>query len=481
METLILGNIFDLELSNDDIVSFLEINKEGFCLLINYSYIGCCQSNVAVMQDHLEVSYIIESILDFSKLINFERNYCIYPYSITLHLRPINSLQLSKALLKTSILKAKNKNPEEDDMCEIMNEIDNFEDNIENIKFKFSEEIDDYYANYITSGIYEIADDLFDDEDDYLEDKFTKHPEWQYGFWQVHIAETEKKGLYDSTYCWIISPSIDITNALSSYSGIDRDIVFEAATELSYLDLDVVINDFAAIDKKSFINFHNAISCIEYLSKYDLSNNDELSYYISKNTDIVRITYKKHDVIYFKFRILRNEEIKTLYANISKMNSHLNNLMGFGRSLECDWGLLNDERFEELCYEIIYNHVRFDNNTIHKMGKSKSRDGGRDIVVYTNNRMGTRKKFIIQCKLLKTGESLTKKKLYDAANVIMEYEADGYIVMTNAVIDTTLHDMLDGFAKNKKMNIETETRYSKHELEQYLSVHIGIRERYFEQ
>jgi RNAse (barnase) inhibitor barstar len=482
MENLFLSDIFDLELSKDDIVNFLERNKDGFYLKINYSYIGSCQSHVDVMQDHLEVSYIIENILGFSELINFERNYSTYPYSIILCLRPLDNQQLSKVLQKMSILKAENKDPDEEDMCEIMDEIDDFENNIENIRFKFFEEIDDYYANYITSGIYEIASEFSDDEEGYLEDKFSKHPEWQYGFWQMHIPEIKKNGLYGSIYCWIISPDIDIITTLSNYSGIDRSIMFEEASELFHSELNVIINDFVAIDKNSFLNFYNAISCIDYLSsKSSLTDNSDLHYYISKNSDIVSITYKKYNVIYFKFRILRNEEIKTLYANISQLNSHLNNLMGFGRNLECNWDLLDNEKFEELCYEIIYNHFRFNSSTIRKMGKSKSRDGGRDIVVYTNHRIGLQKKFIIQCKLLKKGKSLTKRKLYDVANVIMEYEADGYIVMTNAIIDTTLHDMLDGFAKNKNMNIDTETRYSKYELERHLSVHTGIRERYFGQ
>jgi hypothetical protein len=157
----------------------------------------------------------------------------------------------------------------------------------------------------------------------------------------------------------------------------------------------------------------------------------------------------------------------------------LSKLLGISRNISCDWNLLTDDSFEELCYDIIYNDIKFDNLTIRKMGKSKSRDGGRDIVVYTNPKSGEiAKKYIVQCKLLQKSASLTKSKMNDAANVILEHSADGYVVMTNAIIDSELYDMLDGF-KNSKMNTDTKITYSKYELERYLSGHEEIKQRYF--
>lgn len=480
MKNLLLGDILDLELSNEDVANYIKDSNDEFYLTINYSYIGSCQSHVDVMQDHLEVSFIIENILKFAELINFEKNYSKYPYFIILCLRSLDNQKLSETLQKMSLLKAENKDPDEEDLCEIMDEIDDFENNLECFKFKFPEEIDDYYANYVNAGIYEIASEFSDDEDEYLKNSFSKNPEYQYGFWQMHIPEVENDILYGSTYCWIISPNIDIVKVLSKYSGIDNGIEFIEASKFVSSEVNIIINDFAIIDINSLSGFNNSILCIDHLlSNLNSVNDNKLNYYISKNSDIIQIVYKEYSIVYFKYRILRNEEIKALYTNVTQINSHLNCLMGFGRNLHCDWESLDDGKFEELCYEVIYNHIRFDNNTIRKMGKSRSRDGGRDIVVYTNHEIEPRKKFIIQCKLLKNGESLTRKKMQDVANVILEYEADGYIVMTNAVIDSTLYDMLDGFSKNKNMKIDTGTNYSKYELERYLVIHPGIWERYF--
>jgi hypothetical protein len=114
------------------------------------------------------------------------------------------------------------------------------------------------------------------------------------------------------------------------------------------------------------------------------------------------------------------------------------------------------------------------------MGKSKSRDGGRDIVVYTKPQYGSSaKKFIIQCKLLHKSSSLTKSMMNNVSNVIMEYEADGYMVMTNVKIDSGLYDMLDSFNRNPKMDTDTKINYSKLELERYLFGHNEIKLRYF--
>lgn len=48
--------------------------------------------------------------------------------------------------------------------------------------------------------------------------------------------------------------------------------------------------------------------------------------------------------------------------------------------ISCPWHQLDDEQFEQLCYDIITKkHHPIE---IHKIGKSRSRDGGRDIVFY---------------------------------------------------------------------------------------------------
>jgi hypothetical protein len=199
------------------------------------------------------------------------------------------------------------------------------------------------------------------------------------------------------------------------------------------------------------------------------------AFLISRNFYIVKISYSEYCVVYFDFEKVKEEFLKELYDETSLLYQNLSALLGFSKDIFCNWDILTDETFEELCYDIIYNDIRFDNRTIQKMGKSKSLDGGRDIVVHTKPQFC--KKYIIQCKLLKKSASLTKSMMNNSSNVIMQYEADGYIVMTNAMIDSGLYDMLEDFKKSK-MNIDTST-YSKFELERYLARNVGIKQRYF--
>jgi hypothetical protein len=112
------------------------------------------------------------------------------------------------------------------------------------------------------------------------------------------------------------------------------------------------------------------------------------------------------------------------------------------------------------------------------MGKSKSRDGGRDITVEESQffSLGFPKKYIIQCKLVKSGNSLSGSKINNISDTIDQFEAEGYIVMTNGVIDPTLFDKLDAIAKKKKIKKDT---WSKFEIERFLARRPDIKKRYF--
>lgn len=134
-------------------------------------------------------------------------------------------------------------------------------------------------------------------------------------------------------------------------------------------------------------------------------------------------------------------------------------------------------KFETLCYDIIYHHPKFDNQTIRKMGKSRSRDGGRDIVVYTKERLGSPKKqFIFQCKFTKLGSSLTTQKVENISDTVVQYGAQGYGVMTPVVIDSALYDRIDMICK--RHHIESDN-WSILEIERFIARHPKLKERHF--
>ena len=160
------------------------------------------------------------------------------------------------------------------------------------------------------------------------------------------------------------------------------------------------------------------------------------------------------------------------------MHSILGNVIGAKNHYNIDWTQVDDEQFEHLCYDIIYDHPKFDERTIRKMGKSRSRDGGRDITVMTKSINASDPELhIFQCKLLSVSSSLTRTKVNDAANVILHYDAKGYGVFTNVLIDSTLYDMLDGFTNS--IEIHTRENWGKLELEKLLNDNDYLRNKYF--
>lgn len=100
--------------------------------------------------------------------------------------------------------------------------------------------------------------------------------------------------------------------------------------------------------------------------------------------------------------------IKAIHENLSRLAASFTPLIGLSATPLCDWSTLFDEDFEQLCYDVIFAHAKFDSDTIRKLGKSRSRDGGRDLEIREtpSHRGGPSRKWIFQCKLVTDGSSL---------------------------------------------------------------------------
>src|SRR3546814_3804181 len=143
--------------------------------------------------------------------------------------------------------------------------------------------------------------------------------------------------------------------------------------------------------------------------------------------------------------------------------------------LACDWHGLTDEHFEQLCYDIILTMPRFDPDTIRKHGKSRSRDGGRDIEIFDMPRPGEDRprKWIFQCKLVSGKGSLSATKVVDIGDLLDHYDVGGYGIMTSAPIDATLYDKLDAVWNRRGVE---KVAFSRLELERALARNPVLRE-----
>jgi uncharacterized protein YjbI with pentapeptide repeats len=174
---------------------------------------------------------------------------------------------------------------------------------------------------------------------------------------------------------------------------------------------------------------------------------------------------------------LSNADLR--YANISGAN--LNDTKRGGAKfsdISCDWTQLNDEQFEQLCYDLLIKQHNLKLTDIDKMGKSRSRDGGRDIVFSKGTDINKKPiKWIAQCKLKSDKGSLGSSQVPNIRDMLDQYNAEGFCILTSGIIDATLHDKLDTLKEDKGFEVE---RWSYLEIERFLADHPEIKARYFQ-
>jgi hypothetical protein len=180
----------------------------------------------------------------------------------------------------------------------------------------------------------------------------------------------------------------------------------------------------------------------------------------------------------YEVRPAHLQTAKALREASAQMAEDLSTATGAVPSFQCDWTSLNDEAFEELCYQLIFDNPKFNSDTIRKLGKSRSRDGGRDIVVYEAT-MGSwvePRKWIFQCKLVTNGVSLGAARLTDVGDMLEQYSAQGFGVITSAQIDATLYDKLDAICSKRRVE---QYHFSVLELERALGRNRRVRQKFF--
>jgi hypothetical protein len=181
--------------------------------------------------------------------------------------------------------------------------------------------------------------------------------------------------------------------------------------------------------------------------------------------------------VLYEVQPLNSVALKLLNRKMSSVAPIIGASIGLSHSPSLQWDKLSDEQFEQLCYDIIFSHPKFDSSTIRKFSRSRSRDGGRDIEVLDVPRSpGTKaRKRIFQCKL--TGsKSLGASKVLDIGDMLEQYGAKGFGIMTSTLIDATLYDKLDKICGQRSIE---QLNFSALELGRALVMNPVIRKRYF--
>ncbi|WP_440956615.1 hypothetical protein ACSAZK_06830 [Methanosarcina sp. Mfa9] len=501
----------------NDITLMKTLESEGeIKIVLPLESVGFSSSYLDVVYDHILVSYCSEKIASFANVIKGEitlRDNYYKDFIIVCTPRDVKNLADCLVYFSKFFSDGSDELSKED-RDSFYDEIGEYELNLNKKCFVFPELVNNYWANLINGAYFEMASE-YDSEDEFFKETYKKYPEHRYGFWKNAPSKEYNETIYFSIENWIVPPESNLMQALKIYSGLETDLIIEKADVLNYKGSSVIVNSSSAVwfnegslfksilcTEKTLLRKYrkqlpvtlteglddvqlgifpeplSQVNAESYSSRFNFLDSEKFQYHLSEFGDLALVKYLGFNYVFFIRNTLNFEEMKEFNEYLNPVYSKIQNLIGQSCTGNCKWGDLNDDVFEELCYDIIYCHPKFDSTTIQKMGKSRSRDGGRDIVVKTRKTPTSESElFIFQCKFYSNSNSLSASKLSNAGNVIMQYGAKGYGIFTSTIIDSTLYDMLDGFERN--MGIDTSIRWSKYELERFLNRNKQLKEKYF--
>jgi len=473
--------IYDSVKSEEELAQIFS-SHDNIEIEIPFDSINTTNSNLDIMQDYLDVSYISENIAKYSEIIDYghaERD--AYYVSFIISFKPRQVKELTEFIYSNCKSYSQTDEFDDNELLDYNERIEDYESRLEEIEFYFPDLIDSYYANLVNAGYYQIAADYHDDEEEYLETEFKKYPERKYGYWKSAASYKLKAEIYVSSEAWIIPTKYGIEEILRDYSGIEREFKIQYAEKYDYKGKSLFSNEYCAVWNTVKSELSKARNCASVaLDRFvELIPRKETKYLLSEFGDVLII---EDSFFYFVFYLnnakLNFNELNKIREDLNPTCQNISSILGLTDKISLDWSDFDDERFEQLCYDILYSHPKFDNSTIRKMGKSRSRDGGRDITIWTKKISGKEPElFIFQCKFYQPNSSLSASKIGDAGNTIMQYGARGYGVFTTGIIDATLYDMLDGFANHYK--ISTRENWSIFEIERHLSRNRILIDRHF--
>lgn len=452
--------------------------------------IGKTNSHLDIAYDYLKALYVGETLIACCEEISIKKVYWddamhLQNVYFILHIRDV--VELAKALM---YLSPAFKNPREylksevkgypegwfpDDFDEespetirFYEDIAKFEENLYQCVLHFPELADSYFANYIHGY-----------ESEGIELDTTAHPEYKYKFWQSFLSQKVGFNFYVSTESWILPLNVDIENLLIEQGSFRLGVpdLYEAIPLMMGNLTPIVYNKYC-VTAYPLDEIAQAKKCAEEIFSGQLHKDFEgrplniiSRVLLDKERSLLVASDQIAQYLFFgdSLPVVSPDVLSIILDSLPILSS----LSGEQISISCPWHELDDDQFEELCYYVVLAH--FHPAKLAKMGKSRSRDGGRDIVFEIVRLGKPNENWIVQCKLIRDGGSLTSRKV-EVSDTIDQYGADGYCVMTTGLIDATLRDKLEGIKRNRKIQYET---WSRLELERFLARHLDIVHRYF--
>ncbi|EHO5062434.1 hypothetical protein KLQ07_001117 [Salmonella enterica] len=486
-------DIFELDIKESDVLK----------IYIPLDSIGVTNSYIDICDDYLEAIWVGERLASEAKVANV-----VYDYPLGTHKTRLcliihePSINIKISLEECISLYCRGDNGNSVFYQSVRDKVLDFELELENHPIRLPEIADDYYANLIEGAYCE----MLSESPGLYHDELKKYPERAFGYWRSSFSSKLDNNCYVSKAGWLFPDDLNLNNFFEVTGQKYRTETLLPAEILIINDTSYVMADglVAYFPMKQYINSMICSSLAMFADaegdketeEYDWSDRDiydpkifaiEHAYISSQNinkcmidpngTMIAAYDGKCWHLLY-DTKILSINAIKRIYNKFRTISLAFANYINLPDNISCKWDSLSDEQFERLCYDVIHTHPRFNSDTIRKYGKSRSRDGGRDIEVFDIPRTAgdIPRKWIFQCKLITNSKSLSATRLIDVGDMLEHYNAQGFGVMTSAPIDATLYDKLDAICSKRKIE---QMNFSVLELERALYYDDILRCRYF--
>jgi hypothetical protein len=360
----------------------------------------------------------------------------------------------------------------------------------------FPELADLYFINLLHGGYYEW-------EPEQVAEALRTYPEHRYGFFRSRDAESRGAIALCSTAEWIFCGDVDVPGIEQCLHLCHEELLPGSMFMTSEATVFTASHGAVTVPVKTLLN---ALACGDDYIRRTQKNEDTWDALTFQGAPAAAASAKMKHAVHVQIgefhtrALLRCEGFSVLFLDVANVSGddrkHLSNLLtGLGvligdgepdrAHISVPWSEIDDEKFEQICYDFLFAHPDFDKHRIEKVGKSRSRDGGRDIVAWTMQTIrsvdrGAIKrplKYVFQCKHINATGSLTPRHISAIADTLEQYSADGYGVMCCGYIDATLHDRVDAISRNRQL--APALKIDRFMLERFLARRPHLVERYF--
>lgn len=350
-----------------------------------------------------------------------------------------------------------------------------------------------------------------------LEDLYRSNPTWRYGFWRSFLSAKLATEAFSSLHSWILPRNFELRRLLQT---LDPNASNNALTltearllklgqlpwtltnEISYVRVPYNCLNAAAdcwghclfsgteVERRSRARLSALLSeCATDLDLFERSEHPDYltltkhEWQLNADGSVVSVAFADAQIVAFlpPSSKIRPRELRKQLSAAQTSVKLLASGCGLNRE-NLEWGCVGADQFEHLCYDILLRCDRFDSSRMRKLGRTRSRDGGRDIEVWTRGTPGRPpQKWIYQCKYSSDHRRSISGSNVAITDVIDQYTADGFGIMTNVVIDATLYDKMDAIQTSRsKRGLTCEIdSWSVLEIERFLATNQDIAKRYF--